>query len=83
MAVSGIGGTSGVHTRGNGRVLAMSAVVGIVGTLGYMFVAGKQTKKEEGPASMYSQTQGLSPETNDVRSNSAQVREIVQGQRKP
>lgn len=29
-------------------------MVGVVATLGYMYVAGKQTKREEGPASMYS-----------------------------
>ena len=32
---------------------AISAVVGCVGTLGYMWVAGKQTKAEQGPVSMY------------------------------
>ncbi|KAI0760469.1 hypothetical protein C8Q74DRAFT_231350 [Fomes fomentarius] len=42
-----------IHTRGSGRTLAISAVAGIVGTLGYMYVAGKQTKREEGPASIY------------------------------
>ena len=29
-------------------------VVGTIATLGYMYVAGKQTKAEEGPASLYS-----------------------------
>ncbi|KAI1787527.1 hypothetical protein LXA43DRAFT_1098162 [Ganoderma leucocontextum] len=45
---------SGIQTRGSGRTLAIATVAGVVGTLGYMYVAGKQTKKEEGPVSIYS-----------------------------
>lgn len=30
-------------------------MVGTVAALGYMYVAGKQTKREEGPASIYSE----------------------------
>ena len=68
-----------------------------------MYVAGKQTKREEGSASMYGklsrslraenavdiantrveQTQGLSSSTNDSRLGSPEVRQVVQGQRKP
>lgn len=32
---------------------AIATVVGVVGTLAYMYTAGKQTKREEGPASIY------------------------------
>ncbi|KAI0716851.1 hypothetical protein C8Q76DRAFT_616685, partial [Earliella scabrosa] len=62
---------------------AISAVVGVVGTLGYMYVAGKQTKREEGPASMYRETKPSDPMASDARMNSAAVRETVQGERKP
>ncbi|KAI0718783.1 hypothetical protein C8T65DRAFT_737123 [Cerioporus squamosus] len=72
-----------VHTRGSGRPLAIAAVVGCVATLGYMWVAGKQTKAEEGGASIYQQSKGLNSETSDSRLNSAAVRGTVQGDRKP
>ncbi|KAI0754319.1 hypothetical protein C8Q80DRAFT_1334293 [Daedaleopsis nitida] len=75
--------STAIHTRGSGRTLAVSAVVGVVGTLGYMYVAGKQTKREEGPASIYNDSKGLNPGTSDARMSSSQVRETVQGERKP
>ncbi|TBU34347.1 hypothetical protein BD311DRAFT_802667 [Dichomitus squalens] len=72
---------SGVQARGSGRTLAIATVTAVVGTLGYMYVAGKQTKKEEGPASIYRDDapKGVS----DARLNSADVRGTVQGDRKP
>lgn len=33
---------------------AVIVVSGVVGTLGYMYIAGKQTKSQTGPASIYS-----------------------------
>ncbi|KAH9852305.1 hypothetical protein C2E23DRAFT_757013 [Lenzites betulinus] len=72
-----------VHTRGPGRPLAIATVVGIVATLGYMYVAGAQTKREEGPASIYNKSKGLQSESSDARMNSSAVRETVQGERKP
>ncbi|KAH9899157.1 hypothetical protein C8Q73DRAFT_787073 [Cubamyces lactineus] len=72
-----------VHTRAPGRTLAIATVVGTVATLGYMYVAGVQTKKEEGPASVYNQSKGLNNETNDTRMSSADVRQTVQGDKKP
>ncbi|KAI0659730.1 hypothetical protein C8Q70DRAFT_914873 [Cubamyces menziesii] len=72
-----------VHTRAPGRILAIATVVGTVATLGYMYVAGVQTKKEEGPASVYNQSKGLNSATNDTRMSSADVRQTVQGDKKP
>ncbi|KAJ8473557.1 hypothetical protein ONZ51_g7792 [Trametes cubensis] len=72
-----------VHTRAPGRTLAIATVVGTVATLGYMYVAGVQTKKEEGPASVYNQSKGLNSATNDTRMSSADVRQTVQGDKKP
>ncbi|KAI0792345.1 hypothetical protein C8Q75DRAFT_752441 [Abortiporus biennis] len=42
-------------SRANSKPFAIAVVVGSVATLGYMFIAGKQTKAEEGPASIYSE----------------------------
>ncbi|KAI0324775.1 hypothetical protein GY45DRAFT_1331186 [Cubamyces sp. BRFM 1775] len=72
-----------MNSRAPGRTLAIATVVGTVATLGYMYVAGVQTKKEEGPASVYNQSQGLNSATNDARMNSADVRSTVQGDKKP
>ncbi|KAI0828718.1 hypothetical protein BC628DRAFT_90781 [Trametes gibbosa] len=72
-----------VHTRGSGRTLAIATVVGTVAALGYMYVAGVQTKKEEGPASIYNKSKGLQGQSSDARMNSSAVRETVQGERKP
>ncbi|KAI0355900.1 hypothetical protein OH77DRAFT_1402062 [Trametes cingulata] len=72
-----------MNSRAPGRTLAIATVVGTVATLGYMYVAGAQTKKEEGPASVYKESKGLQAGNSDARMNSAQVRETVQGERKP
>ncbi|KAI8972815.1 hypothetical protein BD414DRAFT_425320 [Trametes punicea] len=72
-----------VNSRAPGRTLAIATVVGTVATLGYMYIAGVQTKKEEGPASVYNESRGLHSGTNDARLNSAEVRQTVQGERKP
>ncbi|KAI0763516.1 hypothetical protein BD413DRAFT_583004 [Trametes elegans] len=72
-----------VNSRAPGRTLAIATVVGTVATLGYMYVAGSQTKKEEGPASVYNQSKGLQSNESDARLNSTGVRETVQGDRKP
>ena len=64
-----------------------------------MYVAGKQTKKEEGPVSIYSASTRPLPQhsdqrlvftgkdaplgVNNSRLNSEAVRETVQGERKP
>ncbi|KAI0075164.1 hypothetical protein K474DRAFT_1709229 [Panus rudis PR-1116 ss-1] len=69
-----------------GKVLAIGAVVGSVATLAYMGLAGKQTKAEEGPASIYkstSQGAGLQSGQSDARLDSKEVRSTVQGDRKP
>jgi len=49
-----------------------------------MYVAGIQTKREEGPASIYKENGGIQ-ETGetDARLNSREVRGTVQGVRKP
>ncbi|KAI0631284.1 hypothetical protein C8Q77DRAFT_1159963 [Trametes polyzona] len=72
-----------VNSRAPGRTLAIATVVGTVATLGYMYVAGAQTKKEEGPASIYNESKGLQNTTSDSRLGSSGVRETVQGDRKP
>ncbi|EIW54973.1 uncharacterized protein TRAVEDRAFT_51101 [Trametes versicolor FP-101664 SS1] len=71
------------NSRAPGRNLAIVTVVGTVATLGYMYVAGKQTKREEGPASIYNQSKGLQSQTSDARLDSSGVRETVSGDRKP
>ncbi|OBZ67703.1 hypothetical protein A0H81_12288 [Grifola frondosa] len=65
------------------RPAAIGAVVASAATLGYMYVAGMQTKKEEGPASIYKQSTGLGSNKSDARMDSAAVRSAVQGERKP
>ncbi|KAL4242508.1 hypothetical protein ABKN59_011727 [Abortiporus biennis] len=73
-------------SRANSKPFAIAVVVGSVATLGYMFIAGKQTKAEEGPASIYKSKEqggGLLSGTTDARMDSAAVRQTVSGQRKP
>ncbi|KAI0641557.1 hypothetical protein C8Q79DRAFT_991504 [Trametes meyenii] len=73
-----------LNSRAPGRTLAIATVVASAATLGYMYVAGVQTKREEGPASVYNSTSNkLQPGTSDARLDSAQVRQTVQGERKP
>ncbi|KAL7277191.1 hypothetical protein PYCCODRAFT_1362523 [Trametes coccinea BRFM310] len=72
-----------MNSRAPGRQLAVATVVATVTALGYMYIAGVQTKKEEGPASMYKESKGLNSNTSDSRMNSADVRQTVQGERKP
>ncbi|KAI9068128.1 hypothetical protein FKP32DRAFT_1619310 [Trametes sanguinea] len=72
-----------MNSKAPGRPLAIATVVATVATLGYMYVAGVQTKKEEGPASVYNESKGLNSNTSDARMNSADVRQTVQGERKP
>ncbi|THG94428.1 hypothetical protein EW026_g7048 [Hermanssonia centrifuga] len=38
------------------KSLAICAVGGSIATAGYMYIAGKQTKAEEGPESIYSES---------------------------
>ncbi|KAI0915946.1 hypothetical protein AcW1_009336 [Taiwanofungus camphoratus] len=75
-----------MSSRSRSRPLAIATVVGTVATLGYMYVAGVQTKREEGPASIYKSPReagGLTSNESDARMNSADVRSAVQGDRKP
>ncbi|KAK7677639.1 hypothetical protein QCA50_019330 [Cerrena zonata] len=70
----------------SGRFLAIATVTGCVATLGYMYVAGKQVKSEEGSASIYKkqgQGAGLQSGESDARMASKDVRAAVQGDRKP
>jgi len=75
-----------MSSRANSRPLAIAVVAGTVATLGYMYIAGKQTKAEEGPASIYkpsTDASGVKSGATDVRMDSKAVRETVQGDRKP
>lgn len=87
---------------------AAAVVGGTAATLGYMYLAGSQTKKEAGPASIYStspaayllpeqdpeqrlrwcvesteESGGLKSPVSDARMTSKDVREAVQGEKKP
>lgn len=87
---------------------AAAVVGGTAATLGYMYLAGSQTKKEAGPASIYSmfpsalllseqvveqrprwcvesteESGGLNSSVSDARMTSKDVREAVQGEKKP
>ncbi|EKM57534.1 uncharacterized protein PHACADRAFT_251210 [Phanerochaete carnosa HHB-10118-sp] len=70
----------------NSKPLAMCAVGGSLATLGYMYVAGKQSKTENQPASIYKteeQGAGLTSGQTDARLGSKEIREAVHGDRKP
>lgn len=70
----------------NSKTLAACAIGGSVATLGYMYVAGKQSKHENLPASIYKteeQGAGLMSGQSDARLPSKEVRATVQGERKP
>ncbi|GJE85194.1 hypothetical protein PsYK624_012720 [Phanerochaete sordida] len=70
----------------NSKTLAACAIGGSVATLGYMYVVGKQTKREEQPASIYkteAQGAGLLSGQTDARLPSSEVRATVAGDRKP
>ncbi|KAH8101161.1 hypothetical protein BXZ70DRAFT_1007554 [Cristinia sonorae] len=68
------------------RPFAAAVVGGTAATLGYMYVAGSKTKKQTQPASIYKPTEetgGLASTETDARMNSSDVRQAVQGERKP
>jgi len=69
-------------SKGYGAIVA----TGTLAALGYMYVAGSQSKAEEGPASAYNSNkrdEGLTSPKSDARYNSQDVRAITQGERKP
>ncbi|EMD35438.1 hypothetical protein CERSUDRAFT_96555 [Gelatoporia subvermispora B] len=78
---------AGTRPRGKGKGLAIGMVSAIAATLGYMYVAGVQTKREEGPVSIYKTAKegggNLNATTSDARMTSADVRATMQGERKP
>ncbi|KAH9932876.1 uncharacterized protein B0H18DRAFT_670319 [Fomitopsis serialis] len=75
-----------MSSRARSKPLAIAVVVGSVATLGYMYVAGTQMKREEGQSSIYKESKGASSlgssDSNDSRLGSAGVRAAVQGDRK-
>jgi len=66
------------------KPLAIAVVAGTLATAGYMYVAGVQTKREDGPVSIYKESGGVDKNGGtDSRLNSREVRGTVQGVRKP
>ncbi|KZT07103.1 uncharacterized protein LAESUDRAFT_132785 [Laetiporus sulphureus 93-53] len=74
-----------MSSRTKSKPLAIATVVGSLATLGYMYIAGMQIKKEEGSASIFKEPKGPGNLTNsgsDARMSSAAVRSAVHGDRK-
>ncbi|KAH9836165.1 uncharacterized protein C8Q71DRAFT_858169 [Rhodofomes roseus] len=71
-----------MSSRARSKPLAVAVVVGSIATLGYMYVAGTQSKRAEGQSSIYKESQGASKlgnDSSDARLGSAGVRAAVQG----
>ncbi|GBE88687.1 hypothetical protein SCP_1400920 [Sparassis crispa] len=75
-----------MSSRARSRPLAITTVVGTVATLGYMYVAGTQSKRDRAHDSIFKdsfkQAGNLKPGDSDVRMGSSAVRTAMHGNKK-
>jgi len=74
-----------MSSRSRSKPLAIATVVGTLATLGYMYVAGVQTKNNEGKDSIYHDAKNakdLKPGDSDSKMGSSGVRSAMHGDKK-